>query len=290
MREDLQLPRQLRVCDGKTYRALENGKRKPKRGTYKAIAEKFGIPLVKYNADIITDQYEYLEMLHEIKLISRKDVKGREQKLIDILEYKLGEWMNYPQNRQMIDSMRDVQEFLTGKILPDEYLERVKKCLDLTISDWNKDLQHHFYTPRESILVYYAAIAYRKKGRSDIAIEIVDNILNYINHGKINFNNRLEEKLVLQILKKNLLTDLGRYEEALYIALKEIHFAFKTFRGDKLHDCLFELGWICEKGYCPESVRRIDKNDYIKYFKYALCVSEMFYIVKDQKVIKNHLS
>ena len=82
------------VCDGKTYRALENGKRKPKRGTYKAIAEKFGIPLVKYNADIITDQYEYLEMLHEIKLISRKDVKGREQKLIDILEYKLGEWMN----------------------------------------------------------------------------------------------------------------------------------------------------------------------------------------------------
>lgn len=278
------------VCDGKTYRALENGKRKPKRGTYKAIAEKFGIPLVKYNADIITDQYEYLEMLHEIKLISRKDVKGREQKLIDILEYKLGEWMNYPQNRQMIDSMRDVQEFLTGKISPDEYLERVKKCLDLTITDWNKDLQHHFYTPREIILVYYAAIAHRKRGRSDIAIEIVDNIMNYINHSNINFNNRLEEKLVLQILKKNLLTDLGRYEEALYIALEEIHFAFKTFRGDKLHDCLFELGWICEKGYCPESVRRIDKNDYIKYFKYALCVSEMFYIVKDQKVIKNHLS
>ena len=31
--------------------------------------------------------------LREIKLISRKSVKGREQKLIDILEQKLGVWV-----------------------------------------------------------------------------------------------------------------------------------------------------------------------------------------------------
>lgn len=99
------------VCDIKTYRALENGKRKPKRGTYQAIAEALGIPLVKYNADIITNEYEHIQMLEEIKLISRKSVKGREQKLIDILEQKLGVWMKYPENRQMIDSRRDFQKF-----------------------------------------------------------------------------------------------------------------------------------------------------------------------------------
>ena len=55
-------------------------------------------------------------MLEEIKLISRKSVKGREQKLIDILEQKLGVWMKYPENRQMIDSRRDFQKFCDGNI------------------------------------------------------------------------------------------------------------------------------------------------------------------------------
>lgn len=277
------------VCDIKTYRALENGKRKPKRGTYQAIAEALGIPLVKYNADIITNEYEHIQMLEEIKLISRKDAKGRELCYVDMLEEKLGERMKYPQNQQMIDSMRDIHEVLSDNISPDEYLIKVKDTLNLTISDWNKDMEHHFYTPREIVLVYYAACAYRKKGRSDIALEMVENILKYIDNSKVKLNNRLEEKLVLEILKKNLLTDLGRFEEAIQIALEEIDFAFMTFRGDRLHDCLFELGWICEKGYCPDSVKRIDKNNYKKYFKYALYISELFYIVKDQKVIKKHL-
>lgn len=277
------------VCDIKTYRALENGKRKPKRGTYQAIAEALGIPLVKYNADIITNEYEHVQMLQDIKLISRKDAKGRELCYVDMLEEKLGERMKYPQNQQMIDSMRDIHEVLSDNISPDEYLIKVKDTLNLTISDWNKDMEHHFYTPREIVLVYYAACAYRKKGRSDIALEMVENILKYIDNSKVKLNNRLEEKLVLEILKKNLLTDLGRFEEAIQIALEEIDFAFRTFRGDRLHDCLFELGWICEKGYCPDSVKCIDKNNYKKYFKYALYISELFYIVKDQKVIKKHL-
>lgn len=277
------------VCDIKTYRALENGKRKPKRGTYQAIAEALGIPLVKYNADIITNEYEHIQMLQDIKLISRKDAKGRELCYVDMLEEKLGERMKYPQNQQMIDSMRDIHEVLSDNISPDEYLIKVKDTLNLTISDWNKDMEHHFYTPREIVLVYYAACAYRKKGRSDIALEMVENILKYIDNSKVKLNNRLEEKLVLEILKKNLLTDLGRFEEAIQIALEEIDFAFRTFRGDRLHDCLFELGWIFEKGYCPDSVKCIDKNNYKKYFKYALYISELFYIVKDQKVIKKHL-
>ena len=173
------------VCDIKTYRALENGKRKPKRGTYQAIAEALGIPLVKYNADIITNEYEHIQMLEEIKLISRKDAKGRELCYVDMLEEKLGERMKYPQNQQMIDSMRDIHEVLSDNISPDEYLIKVKDTLNLTISDWNKDMEHHFYTPREIVLVYYAACAYRKKGRSDIALEMVENILKYIDNSKI---------------------------------------------------------------------------------------------------------
>ena len=33
----------------------------------------------------------------------------------------------------------------------------------------------------------------------------------------------------------------------------------------------------------------LDKDNLKKYFEYALCISEVFYIEKDQKVIKKYM-
>lgn len=277
------------VCNDKTYRALENGKRRPKNGTYKAIAERLGINLGKYNADMNTSNYEHFEILDEINLIARKDIKGREQKLIDLLEYKLGDLMKYPKNRQLIEGVREIQNLLTGNIPPEEYLKLVNHQLDLTIDDWHENMEHHFYTTYEAKLVYYAAVAYRRMKKPDIAIKIVDNILKYIDESRVDLDYRISEKLQLMILKKNLLTDLEIYDEPAEIALEEIEFAFWIFRGDRLHDCLFEIGWMCENGYWPEKMKCIDKDNFKKYFEYALCISELFYIEKDQKVIKKYM-
>lgn len=277
------------VCDIKTYRALENGKRKPKRGTYQAIAEALGIPLVKYNADIITNEYEHIQMLEEIKLISRKSVKGREQKLIDILEQKLGVWMKYPENRQMIDSRRDFQKFCDGNIEIDDYLDKLKNVLDMTINNWHKDMEHHFYTRRELVILYYVIVAYREKGRSDIAIKLMDKLLEYLNSSKVNCESRMEEIAVLYIERKNLLTDMEMYDEAIKNVYEYMKICFKLDRGDKIVPLLIEPGWICNEGYYQETMEMVDKEHSEKYFQHALCISEMYYQDAYQKSIKEYM-
>ena len=44
----------------------------------------------------------------------------------------------------MIDSRRDFQKFCDGNIEIDDYLDKLKNVLDMTINNWHKDMEHHF--------------------------------------------------------------------------------------------------------------------------------------------------
>ncbi len=88
--------------------------------------------------------------------------------------------------------------------------------------------------------MYYVIVAYREKGRSDIAIKLMDKLLEYLNSSKVNCEARMEEIAVLYIERKNLLTDMEMYDEAIKNVYEYMKICFKLDRGDKIVPLLIE--------------------------------------------------
>lgn len=277
------------ICDEKTYRLLENGRRRAKVGTYELIIDKLEVPFMKYNADIISDKYSVLQLAEDIKLLNRKETDGKEQNLLDILEMKLGAEAQNPVNRQWINSIRDASLFSIGSISASEFIERIRKLLCLTITDWSDEKSEHYYNKREVVLIYYHAIAYRQSGRPDMSLRVLENLIEQIEKTGVDLYDRTEEIALIYVLMKDIYTDLEMYEKALEWVWQNIRFCFETKRGDKLVALLFELGWIFKEGKYCHDFKNAKKMEYNKFLELSFIVSQMFYQTQYQAIIKRYI-
>ena len=118
---------------------------------------------------------------------------------------------------------------------------------------------------------------------------VLRNCPEYLNSSKVNCESRMEEIAVLYIERKNLLTDMEMYDEAIKNVYEYMKICFKLDRGDKIVPLLIEPGWICNEGYYQETMEMLDKEHSEKYFQHALCISEMYYQDAYQKSIKEYM-
>lgn len=274
-------------CSEKTYRVLENGLRDAKGGTLDLLFQELNIPLGIYNADIITEKYIDITLVDKIKMLSKRASKGDELQLLEQLKKMLGNKARYVQNHQLIEGMTDIALFLDKKITVEQYGERLGRAISLTIQGNYMDAEKHFFSRMEMMLVYYLAILNRKMGKPEKGLEIVNALWKQLEQSAVEMEDRKQEAVLLMILKKNLLTDIFRYDEALKIAAKGIEYCFNSGDASKLYDFLFEIGWIYDE--MAKKKNKFMKQQYRKYFEYALCISEMFYIKRNASVIKKYL-
>lgn len=273
------------ACSEKTYRALENGKRNANGQTYEVLAKLFEIPFGIYDADIITDCYDDIQIVEKIKQYRRNQQRDKAQELLNELEKKLGEKSQIEQNKQFIERIRNVELFLQNRNTPDEFLCKMEGLLRLTIQEGREAL--HYYTRNESMILYYQAIAYRKKGEVEKAIKIIENLWNKLSYDDTKNIYRQEEMILLLRLWKNLLTDIKQYDLALQKTQEGIHMCFHTGRGDKLNEFVFEVGWIYERCHTKMSAVQIEKCR--NYFLSALYISRLFKITDEEKIIKDYI-
>lgn len=275
-------------CSEKTYRTLENGIRDAKGGTLDLLCEELEIPLGSYNADIITENYADIALVDKIKMVSKRAVKGDELQLLNQLKKLLGDKAEYIQNRQLLKGMTDIALFMDREITAEQYHERLKNAISLTIPDGWQSRENHFFTRMEMMLVYYAAVLNRRMGKPEKAMAIADGLWKQLEQSMVLLEDRKQETALLMVLRKNLLTDVFHYEEALKTAAEGIKYSFKSGDASKLYEFLFEIGWIYDE--MAKEKNEYMKWQYRKYFEYALCISEMFYIERNAKVIKRYLA
>ena len=274
-------------CSEKTYRALENGMRDAKKGTLDLLCQELEIPYGVYNADIITDSYREIELVNKISMVSKRAVKGDEIQLLHQLKQMLGNKYEYAQNRQFIDGKIDIALFFDKEMTAEQYVERLKKLISMTIEEGHLNSEQHFFSKMEMILVYYNAVWCRRTGKPEEGLQIVNALWQQIIQSTVILEDRKQEVLLLMILRKNLLTDIFNYEEALEIAVTGIKYSFSSGDASKLYDFLFEIGWIYDE--LAKEKNKFMKGQYRKYFEYALCISEMFYIERNARVIRTYL-
>ena len=257
-------------CSEKTYRALENGMRDAKKGTLDLLCQELEIPYGVYNADIITDSYREIELVNKISMVSKRAVKGDEIQLLRQLHGKI-----------------DIALFFDKEITAEQYVERLKKLISMTIEEGHLSSEQHFFSKMEMILVYYNAVWCRRMGQPEEGLQIVNTLWQQMMQSTVTLEDRKQEVLLLMILRKNLLTDIFNYEEALEIAVTGIKYSFSSGDASKLYDFLFEIGWIYDE--LAKEKNNFMKGQYRKYFEYALCISEMFYIERNARVIRTYL-
>ena len=277
-----------KCCSEKTYRALENGMRDANDGTLAVLFDELEIKLGIYNADIITDNYADLILVDKIKMVGKRAVQGEELQLLEHLVQTLGDKAEYAQNRQFVECMRDIALYLDEKITAEQYQERLKYTLSYTISECCADNTKHFLTRVEFMLMYYTAILSRKSGNSEKGMEIVNELWEQLVQSTVRLEDRDQEAAVLMILRKNLSTDIFRYDEALKIATEGIEYCFNSGDASKLYNFLFEIGWIYNELIQEKNI--FMKPQCRKYLEYALCISEMFYIERNASIIRKYLS
>lgn len=258
------------VCSEKTYRALENGKRNANKSTYDVLAEFMDIPFGIYGADIVTDKYSDLKLVAQIQAMQRIHNSEEEEKFLKELEASLGERAQIPQNKQFISSVKNITLFSERKMGAEEYIKCVERDIRLTIPKWTVSYKEHFYTKVEMLLVFYAAAAYEKMGKANTALELLWDLWEKIESSQIEKVHRSNESLLVLVGLKDILSNVGRYEESKEKILEGIRLCFQCNRGDKLDVFVFEQGWIFER----EGKKA---EECVEYFRYALYLSRLFY-------------
>lgn len=117
------------ACSGKTWRALEAGKRGAKRGTYRSLADYMGIPLGTYNAEIVSERYEDYLLVGEIQRLLTNQRGESALNRLEELEQSLGDKAKIRQNKQFLASIRDVLLFNKGELSLEEYKDRVERAV-----------------------------------------------------------------------------------------------------------------------------------------------------------------
>lgn len=274
------------ACSGKTYRALEAGKRGAKRGTYLSLAEYMGIPFGVYNAEIISDRYEDYVLVGKIKRLLNEQRDESAMCRLEDLERALGDKAEINKNMQFIASVRDVMLFQKRKITLEEYEKRVLDAIHLTIPEWDINYETHFYTQREMILVYYMAGVYRKKKAAAVAIRLLQSLWHQLEQSKVEIVHRMNEALLIDVLWKDILTDVKEYEKALEKVKIGVELSFAAGRGEYLDELVTEPGWIMNTR--QKTLSDVEREECDAYFWNAYSMSRLFRRKTSQKIIQDY--
>ena len=139
------------VIGVRRYSSIENGKAKPHRKTYVALAEKVDGWKNYYNARIITDELSVFILLTE----ARQAVNRGEKEALREALYQLRKRLDgtIPENNQFLQELGADLDFFEGHIRLTERIERFETALRVTF-DSSKEPTKLVYSVEESDLIY----------------------------------------------------------------------------------------------------------------------------------------
>lgn len=274
------------ACNQKTYRALEAGKRRAKESTWESLAEYMEIPFDRYNAEIISDNYQDLALAAEIKKLLHCQKDETALYKLSELEKRLGDKAAIGQNAQFISSIKNIMMFEAGEITLDEYQKRVEDTIRLTIPEWNINYGTHFYTEREMVLVYYDALIFRRRKDYDTAIRLLRMLWDQLDHSRVLLIHRSIEALLINTALKDLLTDIEDYDGAMEKVRIGVELSFATGNGAFLDEYVFEPGWIANTR--QDTLTENERAECLEHFRSAYYISRLFDRKKSQRIIRDY--
>ena len=177
------------ICDTVTISRIENGRQTPSRNRINALLQRLGLP---------DDRYYALLSKHEIELDSlRKELHSRTTYFRQAPdEIRNSARIRALETLQELEAIMDADDQITrqqilsdsvtlgnadGPYDADERLELLMEAIRLTVPRFNlKEICERYYTTDEIRIINQIAATYAMAGQRNEAINIYDQLLNYV--------------------------------------------------------------------------------------------------------------
>lgn len=181
------------ICDTATLSRIENGKRRPARKNYKALAQRLSLPEEYYYGTISTDRFEVLEQRWEYEAC----VVNAEWEKAEGLRSLLAEELNRAVvcNRQYLEQADFILEKHAGKIKLEDSFDRLRDILKCTIpkmpdnirvEEWPEQFWQHVFTEREMSLLLQVSDVLAAGKKHGQAVFLLEKMLEYYGRSKVN--------------------------------------------------------------------------------------------------------
>lgn len=215
------------ICEPITISRMENGKQTPSRNHINAILQRLGLPDDRYYALLSKNEMEIEALKKEILACEIRFERARAEERLCARESALHKLFELEKimddndriTRQYILSIKAALGKEDGPYTFTEKLELLLEAIQLTVPRFNLDeINNLLYSIDETRLINQIAVTYSSAGKHEKAIEIYNQLLNYIQ--------KHDQYLAqyaghLSLVAHNYSRELGlckRYEDALEVA------------------------------------------------------------------------
>lgn len=176
------------ICEPETYSRVERGKRAPSRKNFKALAERLDISWALYRGEIVSDDFKAYELR---RLQRRTAIEGRWKESLDYVQ-ELEQYldMSVVENYQYVKCHEYVLMFRLKKVHIEEACEKLQELLSLTqkmVIDTSKLV---YYSQIEMEIVAHLAQLYRKYGKYNEGIQLIEIIVKQMSHSKLKYEDQ----------------------------------------------------------------------------------------------------
>lgn len=236
------------ICAIETYSRIERGKQHLSKRRYEKFKDYYKIRQNHYFCDVyLSDHFEILEKKWELEQASNR---GDLEKMSELFLY-IKEYVNLAiiENLQYIEGVENALNFRKNKITAEEFLTNNKKTISRTVTKEVEQLDMDVLTKTEVILFVHRSIVYRKMGKPQIAINILNSLLRCLDKSMVERKHRREEYALIYENLSDYLYECGNFELALAYIEKRVKLELACNRGSGLGRCIHKKAKILEKLY-----------------------------------------
>lgn len=208
------------ICATESYSRIEKGKRSPNQRNYKALTKRMGIE-ARYMIELVnTGSYKAVKLRKAVDEAIFYGEYVKAEKLLEELKILLRERKEEEENRQYLEMKEILCACGNREIDEEEEHERLKKVLSYTMDLKKIGTRIYSYTRREidiiSPIVYY----YQQIGEYEKGIDILKGVLNDMEEGIEEIEQRFRETYLISLNLDKLLTDKYEYLEGNELCMK----------------------------------------------------------------------
>ena len=270
------------ICAVETYSRIEKGRRLPNRNNYSQLSEKLGIE-AKYMVELLdTQSYQAICLRKEIDEACFYEQYGKAKKLLRSLEELLDKRGEKEKNLQYLEEK--YLNFENPRKGGGEKLEKVEKILSYSLSLEEVGRGNHCYTRVELNLIHTLVMEYQKRKEYERACELLKKLLQDLEKGTVNIEERFRETYLVALNLDKILTDMGEYKEGNQYCMTWGKMAVQRGWATLLDDYLVEISYNLKNmgGYSREYTRQLCET--------ALQISWIYGTKTMRKIIGEYLN
>lgn len=232
--------------DQKTISRIENGKYKPKNGTFEKLREYLEVDRDICSTRIVVEDFRLLELERQIAKLNEEKKEREARRLYQKLKSQLS--MQWNENRQYVKYM---DTLFTSKLDNISFEEAIAGCLEaFSITRkgvlWDK-VALVTLNRFEAFILNYVAICYDKIGDKNKAIEIAECILQGYENSKVDLRYHY---VAVTLVGSNLVDwyeEVGRFDDAIAWCDKIIKLELECNRGVHIGYLLSEKRYTMDR-------------------------------------------